>query len=126
VSSAVVPPGRSGLIFGDILGSSAGETCTELILDLFLLPRGASCGVFLSDVALEPARSCGLCVVDDVVLGLEKGEWKGCNTEFFPEPDSDAERVGVRVSTVGVIGSLGKFADSGSSKLSIWSEASGS
>lgn len=47
MSSAVDPPGSSGLILGDILGNRAGDTCEELMLALFLPLRGASCGVFL-------------------------------------------------------------------------------
>jgi hypothetical protein len=77
VSSAEAPPGSSGLMFGDILGSSAGETCTELILDRFLLPRGASCGVLLSAVELDLASSWGLWVAEDVVIGLTNGECIG-------------------------------------------------
>lgn len=47
MSSAVDPPGSSGLMLGDILGNKAGDTCEELMLALFFAPRGASCGVFL-------------------------------------------------------------------------------
>ena len=48
MSSADIPgvPGSSGLILGDILGRNAGDTCTELTLDLFLLPFGPISGVF--------------------------------------------------------------------------------
>ena len=33
-------------MLGDILGRNAGDTCTELTLDLFLLPFGPMSGVF--------------------------------------------------------------------------------
>jgi len=33
------PSGRRGLMLGEILGLSAGLTCTELLLFLFLLSR---------------------------------------------------------------------------------------
>lgn len=35
----VPPSGRRGLMLGEILGRSAGLTCTELLLFLFLLSR---------------------------------------------------------------------------------------
>lgn len=63
MSSAERPgvPGNKGLMFGDILGSKAGETATELTLPRFLLPRGANMGVFLRFGVPAPlGRICGL------------------------------------------------------------------
>lgn len=48
-SDRVEPPRTSGLMLGEILGRRAGETCTELTLPLFLLPRAASLGVFRTE-----------------------------------------------------------------------------
>lgn len=95
MSSAVIPPGRSGLILGDILGNSAGDTWDEfmLMLPLFLLPRAASSGVFfaLGVVAEEPEASRGLCAVAVVAPDLGKtGEGNGWNAEFLPDADSRA------------------------------------
>ena len=58
-SSALSPPGKSGLMLGEILGRRAGETWDELMLALFLPLRGASCGVFLGFgvVAEDPGVS---------------------------------------------------------------------
>lgn len=55
MSSADSPDafGRRGLMLGDILGSKAGETCTELV-DLFLPVRGAMEIVFRAEGPEEP------------------------------------------------------------------------
>lgn len=60
MSSAVTPPGSNGLMLGEILGRSAGDTCEELMLALFLLFFAVSCGVLLGFgvvVADEPGAS---------------------------------------------------------------------
>lgn len=100
------------------MGRRAGETCTEEIDERFLLPLGASRGVFLSEVEVL-GRIWGLWVADKAVIGLTKGECVGWKVDFLAEPESDAESIGVRDSTVGVVCAFGKFADSGSSKLSM-------
>ena len=65
LSAGVIPgvPGRRGLMLGDILGNSAGETCTEPV-DLFLFDRGASWGVFRADGPAEPGANWGLALAD--------------------------------------------------------------
>jgi hypothetical protein len=70
VSSADMPgvPGNSGLIFGDILGNSAGETWTDPV-DRFRLLRAESCGVFLAEGPVEPGRSCGLWLAEEMPEG---------------------------------------------------------
>lgn len=113
-------PGSRGLILGDIRGSRAGETCTELV-DRFLLgPRGAIKGVFRDAVPKEPGRSRGLCVAD-VVPGLldigEGSDWEGV---VFDElsPVCGSSCFVTRVSIGGI-----EFleTDSGSSRASILS-----
>jgi hypothetical protein len=117
-------------MLGEILGRRAGETCTEDMEARFLLPpRAERSGVLRSEVVVEEeGRIRGDCVAEEVVLGLTKGEWVGWKVEGFAEVEveSEARRIGVRDLTVGVAWALGKLADSGSSKFSMWSEASGS
>lgn len=67
-------------MLGDILGSRAGDTCDELILALFLLLRGASCGVFLAlgVVADDPGASWGLWLAEAKAPGFAKtGDGRG-------------------------------------------------
>lgn len=87
VSSAVTPPGNSGLILGETLGRRAGDTCDEPMLALLLWPRGASCGVFrgLGVVAEEPGVSCGLWLVDAAAPGFgANGDGSGRNAVAPP------------------------------------------
>ncbi|KAG7143080.1 hypothetical protein HYQ46_007533 [Verticillium longisporum] len=56
---------------GDILGNSAGETWLELMLALFLLPRGARFGVLLGAGPVEPGMMRGLCFMSDAGVAGE-------------------------------------------------------
>jgi hypothetical protein len=122
VSSAVAPPGKRGLIFGEILGRSAGETCTEPTLARFLLPLAARFGVFRTWlVGPDPGASCGLWLAEAAKLGLAKmGDGSGWKTDVLAGLGSDRGRAGIAVF-IGATCPFGKLADSGSSKLSICS-----
>lgn len=129
MSSAVTPPGSSGLMLGDTLGRRAGDTCDELILALLLL-RGASCGVFLGFgvVAEEPGVNCGLWLAGAAAPGFANtGDGSGRKAEVPPEAGSDAgERIcgdrilrGARAGFSKVL----ELTGSGSSKFSMPSAA---
>lgn len=110
-------------MLGEILGRRAGETWTELTLPRFLLPLGGSCGVLLPFMDPDPGASSGLCVAEAVPDGLEKmGGGNGGTDELLTEFGSGEISPGVAAS-IETRGPLGKFADSGSSKLSICSDA---
>jgi hypothetical protein len=66
-------PGSRGLMLGDILGSSAGDTWTDPV-DRFLLLRAESCGVFRAAGPDDPGRSCGLWVADEIPDDLTMDE----------------------------------------------------
>lgn len=110
-------------MLGEILGRKAGDTWIEATLPRFLLPLGVSCGVFFALNDPDPGASCGLWLADVVAAGLAKmGEGDGCTEEPLAELGSGDGCSGVAATTERFC-SLGKFADSGSSKFSIWSDA---
>ena len=71
-SETFPPPGRSGLILGDILGRSAGEAKIEL-LALFFGPRTVICGVFRPFAPFIDSI-CGLWLSTDVLGRMREGE----------------------------------------------------
>ena len=63
--------GSRGLMLGDILGRSAGETWTELEPARFLFTLGANCGVRLAVPVEDDADvSCGLWPKGNAAPGL--------------------------------------------------------
>lgn len=115
-------PGNSGLILGDILGRSAGETCTELTLDRFRLVLAAKSGVLREFVADSFGVNCGLAVAEEGCEGrVNMGDGNGCRVEFLLESRSGDTESGC-VLICGSCG-FGKLADSGSSKFSMCSDA---
>jgi hypothetical protein len=112
-------------MLGDILGLRAGETGIELTLPRFLLPRGRSWGVFLAPNP-EPASSCGLCVAEEVPGGLaSEGDARGAKEGVLEELASWEDCVGVGPLLDAAV-LLEKFADSGSSNVSMWSVSTAS
>ena len=95
------------------------------MLDRFLPPLGASWGVFLA-AELEPEVNCGLWFAEAFVDGFVKtGDGSGINPGVLAELLSCVDNTGVRVSREGRF-CLEKFADSGSSNVSICSVSIGS
>ena len=108
------------MMLGEILGRRAGETGMELMLPRFLLPRGRSCGVFLAPNP-APARSCGLCVADGVGGGFTRdGDGGGTRAGVLEPLLSWACCVGAGALVEAAV-LCKKPADSGSSKVSMWS-----
>src|SRR4051812_35410490 len=65
-------------MLGEILGRSAGDTCTELTLLRFLLLRGSICGVRRALGPEDPGVSSGLCRAETPAVGLAKmGDGRG-------------------------------------------------
>jgi hypothetical protein len=108
-------------MLGEILGRKAGETGIELTLPRFLLPLDRSCGVFLAPTP-DPASSCGLWVAGEAVTGgcASEGEGSGASDGVLEVLLSSEGCVGVGQFAV----PFRKFADSGSSSISICSVSS--
>lgn len=71
-------------MLGDILGSSAGDTCTEPV-DCFRPVRGVMVAGFRAVGPVEPGRICGLWLVEAVPGRLSDGDGSGFEEANFAE-----------------------------------------
>lgn len=115
-------------MFGDILGKSAGETCTDPV-DRFRPFLAGSCGVLRALDPEDPGSRRGLWLAETVPGILVTGEGGGKKVtplaELEPGRDSWGKSLGVRRDCVeGASGALDRA--SGSSRDSMLSVTAGS